>query len=188
MRVLCLAAVLTVPLVLAQGPPDPAATIAAQRDALKVFASLDGVWRGPAWTLLPSGEKHTVTQTERIGPFLDASVKVVEGRGYDPDGRVTFNALGIISYNTRTKSYSMHSYAQGNAGDFPFKPTPDGNVWETPGGPNAIIRYTATIKDGTLHEVGDRIVEGKAPVRVFDMVLKRVGDTDWPGAGAISMK
>src|SRR5215831_587277 len=65
--------------VLAQGPPDPAATIAAQRDALRVFASLDGVWRGPAWTLLPSGEKHTVTQTERIGPFLDGSVKVVEG-------------------------------------------------------------------------------------------------------------
>src|SRR5215831_3768991 len=68
MRVLCLAAVLTVPPVLAQGPSDPAATIAAQRDALKVLASLDGVWRGPAWTLLPSGEKHTVTQTERIGP------------------------------------------------------------------------------------------------------------------------
>ena len=65
---------------------------------------------------------------------------------------------------------------------------PDGYVWETPGGPNAIIRYTATIKDGTLHEVGDRIVEGKAPMRMFDMVLKRVGDTDWPGAGAISMK
>ena len=185
---LLLATLLAVPPILAQGPPDPAATIAAQRDALKVFAPLDGVWRGPAWTILPSGEKHAVTQTERIGPFLDGSVKVVEGRGYDPDGRVTFNAFGIISYNTRTKSYSMHSYAQGNAGDFAFKPTPDGYVWEIPGGPNAIIRYTATIKDGTLHEVGDRIVEGKDPVRIFDMMLKRVGDTDWPAAGAIRMK
>jgi hypothetical protein len=164
-------------------PPSP-----PNCDALKVFAPLDGVWRGPAWTLLPSGQKHTVTQTERIGPFLDGSVKVVEGRGYDPDGRVTFNAFGIISYNTMTKSYSMHSYAQGNAGEFAFKPTSDGYVWEIPGGPNAIIRYTATIKDGTLHEVGDRIVEGKDPVRIFDMMLKRVGDTDWPAAGAIRMK
>src|SRR5215469_14499137 len=131
---LLLATLLAVPPGLAQGSPDPAATIAVQRDALKVFAPLDGVWRGPAWTILPSGQKHTVTQTERIGPFLDGSVKVVEGRGYDPDGRVAFNAFGIISYNTRTKSYSMHSYAQGNAGDFAFKPTPDGYVWEIPGG------------------------------------------------------
>jgi hypothetical protein len=185
---LLLAALLAVTPVLAQGPPDQAAIIAAQRDALKMFAPLDGVWRGPAWTLLPSGQKHTITQTERIGPFLDGSVKVVEGRGYEPDGRVTFNAFGIISYNTRTKSYSLHSYAQGNAGDFAFNPTADGYVWEIPGGPNAIIRYTATIKDGTLHEVGDRIVEGKDPVRIFDMTLKRVGDSDWPAAGAIGMK
>src|SRR6478672_6854315 len=33
--------------------------------------------------------KHTITQTERIGPFLDGSVKVIEGRGCEPDGRVT---------------------------------------------------------------------------------------------------
>ena len=61
------------------------------------LASMDGVWRGPAWTILPSGEKHSVTQTERIGPLLDGSVKVIEGRGYDADGKVAFNAFGTIS-------------------------------------------------------------------------------------------
>src|SRR6516165_9429112 len=115
---LLLATLLAVPPILAQGPPDPAATIAAQRDALKVFAPLDGVWRGPAWTLLPSGQKHTVTQTERIGPFLDGSVKVVEGRGYDPDGKIGFNAFAILSYSPEKKGYVLHSHAQGNAGDF----------------------------------------------------------------------
>src|SRR5450631_3175654 len=83
---------------LAQGRPDPAALLAAQKEAMKAFAAMDGVWRGPAWTILPSGEKHTITQTERIGPFLDGSVKVIEGRGYDSDGSVTFNAFAIISY------------------------------------------------------------------------------------------
>jgi hypothetical protein len=68
-----------------------------------------------------------------------------------------------------------------------IKPTGDGYVWEIPAGP-ATIRYTAVIKDGTLHEVGDRIVPGKDPVRFFDMTLKRVGDTDWPAGGAIPMK
>ena len=82
--------------VLAQERPNPPVLIAAQREAMSKFAAMDGVWRGPAWTILPSGEKHDITQTERIGPFLDGSVKVIEGRGYDADGKVTFNAFGTI--------------------------------------------------------------------------------------------
>jgi hypothetical protein len=42
----------------AQGRPDPQAVLAAQRKALARLAFMDGVWRGPAWTILPSGEKH----------------------------------------------------------------------------------------------------------------------------------
>jgi hypothetical protein len=65
--------------------PDPAALISAERDAMKALAAMDGVWRGPAWTILPSGQKHNVTQTERIGLFLDGSIRVIEGRGYNED-------------------------------------------------------------------------------------------------------
>ncbi len=170
-----------------QGRPDPAALIAAQRKAMAPLAFMDGVWRGPAWTILASGEKHSITQTERIGPFLDGSVKVIEGRGYDPDGRVTFNAFGTISYNPATSVYTMHAHAQGNVGDFVLKPTADGYVWEILAGPMT-IRYTAVIKDGAWREVGDQIAPGKEPVRFFEMNLKRVGDTDWPAAGAVSQK
>jgi hypothetical protein len=167
----------------AQGRPDPATLIAAEREAMKSFAAMDGVWRGPAWTILPTG-KHNITQTERIGPFLDGSIKVIEGRGYNEDGSVGFNAFGTISYDPATKVYTLHSYAQGQAGDFIIKPTADGYTWEIPAGPMT-IRYTAVIKDGTLREVGDRIMPGKEPIRFFEMNLKRVGDTDWPAAGAI---
>lgn len=170
---------------LGQGRQDPAKLIAAQREAMQRLAIMDGVWRGPAWTILPSGEKHTITQTERIGPFLEGSVKVIEGRGYDANGKVTFNAFGTISYNTATRVYTLHSYAQGQVGDFVLTPTADGYVWEIPAGPMT-IRYTAVIKDGALREVGDRIMPGKEPVRFFEMTLKRVGDTNWPAAGAIS--
>ncbi len=172
---------------LAQGRPDPAALIAAQKEAMKPFAAMDGVWRGPAWTLLPSGEKHTITQTERIGPFLDGSVKVIEGRGYDADGRVGFNAFGTISYSPATKTYTLHSHAMGNVGDFTIKPTADGYTWEIPAGPMT-IRYTAVIKDGTLKEVGDRLEPGKEPVRFFEMALTRIGDTTWPAGGAVPQK
>lgn len=167
--------------------PTPAARIAAQREAMAPLARMDGVWRGPAWILLPSGEKHVSTQTERIGPFLDGSVKVIEGRSYDAEGKVTFNAFGTISYNPATHAYTLHSHALGNVGDFVLKPTADGYVWEIPAGP-ATIRYTAVIKDGAWREVGDQIVPGKEPVHIFEMNLKRVGDTDWPAGGAVPPK
>jgi hypothetical protein len=138
---------------------NPAALIAAQRDAMAPLANMNGVWKGPAWTMLPSGEKHAITQTERIGPFLDGSVKVIEGRGYDADGKVSFNAFGIISFNPATKVYTLHSHAMGYVGDFVLTLNPDGYSWEIPAGAMT-MRYTAVIKDGAWREVGDRIVPG----------------------------
>ena len=146
---------------------------------MKALYWMNGVWRGPAWTILPNGEKRSVTQTERIGPFLGGTIKVVEGRGYRESGEVGFNAFGIISYEPDRKAYHFRSYAQGRAGDFNFTVRPDGYTWEIPV-QNVTIRYTATFKGDTLTEVGDRIVQGREPMRFFEMNLKRVGDTDWP--------
>ena len=168
----------------AQDAHDPAAAIAAQRDAMTALRSMDGAWRGPAWVLMPNGDRREFVQTERIGPFLDGSVKVIEGRGHGDDGRLTFNALGIVAYDPAARTYSFHSYAQGRQGDFAFRPTADGYAWDIAAGP-ATIRYTAVIRDGTFREIGERVVPGQPPLRIFEMNLKRVGDTDWPLAGAI---
>ena len=70
---------------------------------------------------------------------------------------------------------------------FAVQRTADGFSWEIPAGP-ATIRYSAVVKDGVWHEVGDRIAAGQAAVRFFEMKLTRVGDTDWPAAGAIAPK
>lgn len=177
---------LTAPLA-AQGRPDPAALIAAQREAMAAFARMDGVWRGPAWTITPNG-RHDIVQTERIGAFLGGSIRVIEGRGYNADGTVGFNALGVIAYHPETSSYTISSWAMGRAGVFPIRPTADGYVWETPAGPGAIIRYTATIRDGTLREIGERIAGSGAPVQFFEMNLRRIGDTDWPAAAPVPMR
>ncbi|RIA44218.1 hypothetical protein DFR49_2457 [Hephaestia caeni] len=155
--------------------------MAAERAAMTKLAWMDGVWRGQAMMQTPAGERR-ITQTERIGPMLDGDVRVVEGKGFNADGSVGFNALGIISYDPAAEAYTMHSYAQGRAGDFPLTPTDAGYVWTIPAGP-ATIRYTATLTDGTWTEVGDRIVTGQAPQRFFEMRLTRMGDTAWPTAG-----
>lgn len=166
---------------------NPAELIAAQREAMAKLGFMDGVWRGTAWTILPSGEKRTLTQTERVGPFLGGSVKVIEGKGYEADSSVGFNAFAIISFEPGKGSYSMRSYAQGNVGDFMLTLTTDGYIWEIPAGPMT-IRYTAVVKEGAWLEVGDRIAAGKDPIRFFEMNLKRVADTDWPAAGAVTPK
>lgn len=157
----------------------------AQRDAISRLDMLDGEWRGTAVIPGPDGPRELV-QTERVGSHLGGSIKVVEGRGYGPDGATEFNAMAVISYDEREGRYGFRSYAQGHSGDFPFEPTPDGFRWSTPAGPNARIEYVATVKDGVWHEVGDYVADGQPPRRYIEMRLTRVGDSDWPGAGAVS--
>ncbi len=171
----------------AQTRPEAAALQAAQRQAMTPLARMDGVWRGPAWSVTQAGRRE-LTQTERIGTFLDGSVRVIEGRGYNADGSVGFNALGIISFDTATNSYTISSWAQGRSGVFPFRTTADGYEWEVPAGPGITIRYTATITADTLREVGFLVRGNAPPMQIFEMNLRRVGTTDWPGAGAIPMR
>ena len=187
MRMIIAAALLAFAAPAAAQPRDPAALQAAQRQAMRKLPGMDGIWRGTAWTMTPAG-RHDVVHTERIGSFLGGTVKVIEGRSYNPDGSVGFNALGIVSYDPAAKAYSLHSHAMGRAGDFRLDVRPDGYVWQTPAGPGAIVRYTATIGDGKWREIGERIAGSAAPVRIFEMNLKRVGDTSWPAADPVPMK
>lgn len=170
--------------VLSQAPvkaPLPAVTPTANKvEAMKKLEPLRGVWAGKATGSLPDGTAYEVTQVERVGPLLGGDVLMIEGRGYRPDGTTGFNALAVISYEAHSKKYEIRAYAQGLAGTFPFKPTADGYVWETPAGPNSVVRFTATFKDGTWREISEFVSKGKPPVKTFEMNLKRVSDTDWP--------
>ena len=130
---------------LAQGAYDPAPRIAAQKEAMRALDFLDGEWRGPAKTLLPDGSWHTFMQTERVGPMLDGTVKVIEGTGYEADGRMNFNAFAVISYDPDRKTYAMRSYTAGRQGDYAIAPTATGFTWEIPAGPNMTIHYEATV-------------------------------------------
>ena len=165
------------------GPWDPASRLAAQREAMKALAFMDGAWRGRAETdRLPAGFTHT----ERVGPLLDGTIRVVEGRSYDENGGTRFNAFAIISYDPVRRAYTMHSHAMGYAGDFPLSVRPDGYSWTQPSGPGAMIRYTATVKGNEWREIGERTVNGGPPDKMFEMRLQRIGPTAWPQDGAVA--
>ena len=162
---------------------DPAA-IAAQKGAAGKFAWMDGIWRGTATTRGPGGE-HKVTHTERVGTMLGGTLRVIEGRSFNLDGSIGFNAFAVISFDPATKTYDFRSYALGRSGDFVITPNADGYVWEIPAGP-ATIRYTATVKDKVWTEIGERVVTGQPAMRFFEMHLTRVGDSAWPESGAMT--
>jgi hypothetical protein len=172
----------------AQGAYDPAPRIAAQKEAMKALDMLDGEWRGEAKTLLQDGKWHAFTQTERVGPMLDGTVKVIEGRGYEADGSITFNAFAVISYDPDRKSYAMRSYTAGRQGDYPITPTADGFKWEIQAGPNMKIMYEATVKDDKWTEIGTRVPLNGAPVKFIEFTVTRFGDAVWPAAGAVQPK
>jgi len=157
---------------------------AAQREAIAKLSRMQGVWVGQASGINPDQSRYSVTQTERIGPMLDGTILVIEGRGYRADGSTGFNAFAVLSYDPEASKYEIRSYAQGYSGAFELKPTDDGYVWEVPAGPG-VMRYTSDITDTTYHEVGDFIMPGMAPMRAFEMTLTRRGDTDWPAANPV---
>lgn len=185
-RTLALAAALNAapPASLAQ-QADPASAT-AQKAAITRIDILDGMWRGEA-VQRTSGGEHRVTQTERVGSLLDGTIKLIEGRGYNPDGSTGFNAFATIAWDPVAKAYRMRSYAQGSTIDPSFEMTDNGFIWGFPVG-GATIRYTATISGGKWHEIGEYIAPGQPPRRFFEMNLVRIGDSDWPGGKAVPPK
>lgn len=183
--VMMAAALVAAPLAVgARQAPDAAARMAAQRQALAPLAWMDGTWRGRAEVTGADGKVHQITQTERVGPLLDGSIKLIEGRGYGADGRVVFRAFAVVSWDAPTRAFHFQSHAMGHSGDFTLVPTAEGFRWEIPAGPMT-IRYVVTHADGQWHEVGEQVMPGQPPVRIYDATLRRIGDSAWPGAGAV---
>ncbi|MBB4837175.1 hypothetical protein HNP52_000226 [Sphingomonas kyeonggiensis] len=164
------------------------AAMAAQVEAAHRLDWMHGKWRGEARMKMPGAPEQVVTHTERVGTLLDGTITVIEGKAFNPDGSVPFNAFAVVSYDPQTKTYLMNSHTGGRSGNFPLtvSETGKGYVWEVPAGPKAKVRYTAVFDGTTWTETGDFVAEGQPGRPFFKMVLKRVGDSDWPMAGSMT--
>jgi hypothetical protein len=174
------------PVLEAAGPATPQ-LLEQQRIALQRLARYDGVWRGQATIYNADGSKLELVQTERVGPMLDGTLRVIEGRGYVTDGTLVFNAFAVISFAPDSGKYTFRSYAQGYAGNFPLEVQDEGFTWSIPAGP-ATLRYTSTVKNDLWVEVGERVEPGRPPVTTFEMRLRKVESTGWPAAGASGLR
>lgn len=159
-------------------------------EAVHPLAFLYGEWRGTASGVGPDRQPFEITQTERVGPLLGGDVVVIEGRGYDAAGALKFNALGVVSYNAQTEGWEIRSYNDGRSGTFPMTIGEMGYEWSIPAGPGARMVYRAQVAVGmdgdTWTSTGTFEREGGPVFETFSMTLTRIGDTDWPAAGALA--
>ncbi|WP_426027797.1 DUF1579 domain-containing protein [Brevundimonas sp. TWP2-3-4b2] len=156
-----------------------------QRAAMQALSWMDGEWVGQATLYMGPGRTETHTHTERIGPMLGGSIKVIEGRSSGAADQPGFNAFAVVSWDDGSDRFMMRSYANGQAGDFPLAATTDGFAWSTPsrGGE---MRYVTTFKDGEWVEVGHFVMPGREPLKVIELRLRRRGDTDWPAGNPVA--
>ena len=184
MAALAACCLLAVPAAASAQTMQPAGT-AEQRQAMQTLAWMDGEWVGEATVSMGPGQTSTHPHPERIGPMLGGSIKVIEGRSVGgPDGTPAFNAFAVLSWDDATDRYSMRSYANGEAGDFPLEATADGFSRTAParGGE---MRYVTTFKDGEWVELGHFVMPGREPMQVIELRLRRRGDTGWPAADPV---
>lgn len=190
LRVLCLALGIGIGVSIAlaaQAPQQtPAQMVAAQQAAIAKIAYLDGIWRGSGWMIDRPGETpRQMTMTYRVGPFLDGTVRIIEIRGYLADGKLGFHAFNTVSFDSQTGQYVMNARAAGRSGAFSFQAAGERNyAWQI-GSLTAGLHYTGKVENGVWTEIGRAISPGAEPVIMSDYTLRRVGDTDWPEAGAL---
>src|SRR5437870_9167917 len=97
---------------LAQPPRVP--DLDAQRAAMKKLECLVGKWAGEGRALRGPGELVPFLQTEDVTYKLDGLVLMIEGVGRAKgDGKLTLQALGVISYDDETKTYHMRAFNDG---------------------------------------------------------------------------
>lgn len=163
----------------AQAQAPDSQLLAQQTKAMAALSFLDGEWSGPAQAKEPR-DVIKMTQTERSGALLDGTIRLIEGRSFDKDGKTIFNAFAVVSYDVPRRKYNITSHASGYATTSELKLTTDGFEWDVPAGPAAKLHFTAVIKDGVWTEVGDYVGADGQPRRTFEMTVKKLRQTSWP--------
>jgi hypothetical protein len=165
----------------------PSKRFKAQQDAMKELAFLDGEWRGSSKVLRKDGWAPMV-QTGRVGSMLDGTVRMIEAKGYEADGRLSFEVLRILSYEPETKTYSMRSYQSGRVRDHALSLTDKGFEWKSESSAGSTVRYEASVKNGVWTETATRVPTRGEPETYVEVKLKRLRASSWPGAEGLGAK
>lgn len=159
---------------MAQIPRTP--DIEAQRAAMKKLGFLVGEWSGEASALRGPGQFVELTQTESAQFKLDGLVLVIEGIGRTKaDGKLSLQALGLISFDDETGTYRMRAFNDGRWLETEVKLADGANSisWGFVLGEFKTTTVLRIDENGEWTEHGELVIGDRPPQKMMELKVRR---------------
>lgn len=159
---------------MAQIPRTP--DVEAQRAAMKKLGFLVGEWYGEASALRGPGQFVELTQTESAQFKLDGLVLVIEGVGRTKaDGKLSLQALGLISFDDETGTYRMRAFNDGRWLETEVKLADGANSisWSFVLGEFKTTTVLRIDENGDWTEHGELVIGDRPPQKMMELKVRR---------------
>jgi hypothetical protein len=159
---------------MAQTPRTP--DVDAQRIAMKKLEFLVGDWVGEASVLRGPGQFAELAQTESAHFKLDGLVLMIEGVGRTKaDGKLSLQALGLISFDDETGSYRMRAFNDGRWLETEVKLADDGNSisWGFTLGEFKTATVLRISENGEWTEHGELVIGDRPAQKMMELRVRR---------------
>jgi hypothetical protein len=159
---------------MAQIPRTP--NVEAQRIAMRKLGFLVGEWSGEASVLRGPGQFADLAQTESAHFKLDGLVLVIEGVGRTKtDGKLSLQALGLISYDGETATYRMRAFNDGRWLETQVKLADTGNSisWGFTLGDFKTATVLRIDEKGDWTEHGELVIGSRPPQKLIELRVSR---------------
>jgi hypothetical protein len=153
-------------------PPD----VEAQRAAMKKLGFLVGEWSGEASLLRGPGQFVDLAQSESAQFKLDGLVLVIEGIGRTKaDGKLALQALGLISFDDETGTYTMRAFNDGRWLETEVELADGENSisWGFALGEFKTKTVMRINENGEWAELGELVIGDRAPQKMMDLKVRR---------------
>jgi len=160
---------------MAETPRAP--NVEAQRTAMKKLEFLVGEWSGEATVLRGPGQFVDMAQTESEHFKLDGLVLMIEGVGRTKtDGKLSLQALGLISFDDETGTYKMRAFNDGRWLETEVKMGDGGNSisWGFALGAFKTATVLRINENGEWTEHGEIIIGERPPQKMMDLKVRRM--------------
>jgi len=160
---------------MAETPRAP--NVEAQRTAMKKLEFLVGDWSGEATVLRGPGQFAEMAQTESAQFKLDGLVLMIEGVGRaKTDGKISLQALGLISFDDETGTYSMRAFNDGRWLETEVKLAEGGKSlsWGFALGAFKTTTVLRINENGEWTEHGELTIGDRAPQKMMDLKVRRI--------------
>ncbi len=143
---------------------------------MKKLAFLVGEWSGEASVLRGPGQFVELRQTESAQFKLDGLVLMIEGVGRaKADGKLSLQALGLISFDDETGTYWMRAFNDGRWLETEVKVAEGGSSisWGFALGEFKTSTVLRINENGEWTEHGELVIGDRPPMKMIELKVRR---------------